>query len=120
VVRGRIDDSDKGRVVLAEEITPLEEALANVRGTTPDHQALTCRIRVRVVEPNAEELLAAVRSICQEHRGHTPLFVHMLLPEQEVVIRAKGLSVEPNATLASKIETLLGQDSVVIEYAGRA
>jgi hypothetical protein len=44
----------------------------------------------------------------------------MLLPEQEVVIRAKHLSVDANATLSAKIETVLGQDSVVIEYAGRA
>ncbi len=118
VVRGRIDDSDKGRVILTEEIKPLEDALANGKGA--DTQALTCRIRVRIVEPNAEGLLASVRSICQEHRGPTPVFVHLLLPEQEVVVRAKGLSVDPSATLSSKIDSLLGQDSVLVEYAGRA
>ena len=119
VVRGRIDDSDKGRVVLAEEIKPLEDALANGKGAE-EQLALTCRIRVRVAESSADDMLASVRRICQEHRGHTPLFVHMLLPDQEVVIRAKNLSVDANATLSAKIETLLGQDSVVIEYAGRA
>ncbi len=30
IVRGRADDSDKGRVVLAEEIKPLEEAMGNL------------------------------------------------------------------------------------------
>ena len=30
IVRGRIDDSDKGRVVLAEEIKPLEDAMGNL------------------------------------------------------------------------------------------
>jgi DNA polymerase III subunit alpha len=118
VVRGRIDDSDKGRVVLAEEIKPLEDALANGKGSE-EQPALTCRIRVRVAESNADDMLASVRSICQEHRGHTPLFVHLLLPEQEVIIRAKSLSVDANATLSAKIESVLGQDSVVIEYAGR-
>src|SRR4029078_292671 len=29
IVKGRADDSDKGRVVLAEEIKPLEDAVAN-------------------------------------------------------------------------------------------
>src|SRR5881397_4298314 len=53
VVRGRIDDSDKGRVVLAEEIRPLEEALAaGVVG--PESTALTCRIRVRVGDESME------------------------------------------------------------------
>src|SRR6059036_68320 len=67
VVRGRIDDSDKGRVVLAEEIRPLEEALAGAG--EPGRSALTCRIRVRVGDQGMGALLTSVRTICQEHRG---------------------------------------------------
>jgi DNA polymerase-3 subunit alpha len=118
VVRGRIDDSDKGRVVLAEEIRPLEEALAGAG--EPEGQALTCRIRVGVGDQSAETLLASVRSICAEHRGRTPLFLHVLLPEQEVVIRVRELSVAADALLTTKVETLLGPGSILVEYAGRA
>ncbi|PYO55545.1 MAG: DNA polymerase III subunit alpha, partial [Candidatus Rokuibacteriota bacterium] len=120
VVRGRIDDSDKGRVVLAEEIRPLEEALAGVGAGEPGRSALTCRIRVRVSDQGMEALLTSVRTICQEHRGRTPLFLHVLLPEQEVVIRVRELSVEPDPALATKLETLLGEGSILVEYAGRA
>jgi DNA polymerase-3 subunit alpha len=118
VVRGRVDDSDKGRVVLAEEIRPLEEALAGAG--EPGRSALTCRIRVRVGDQGMEALLISVRTICQEHRGRTPLFLHVLLPEQEVVIRVRELSVEPDPALATKLETLLGEGSILVEYAGRA
>jgi DNA polymerase III subunit alpha len=120
VVRGRIDDSDKGRVVLAEEIRPLEETLGASTGGGPAAPALTCRLRVRVGEQGMETLLTAVRAICREHPGRTPLFLHVLLPEQEVVIRAKELSVDPDAALSSKVENLLGQGSILVEYAGGA
>ncbi|HXJ77725.1 MAG TPA: DNA polymerase III subunit alpha [Candidatus Methylomirabilis sp.] len=120
LVRGRVDDSDKGRVVLAEEIRPLDEALAAGAAGGSESAALTCRIRVRVNAESMDTLLTSVRAICREHRGRTPLFLHVLLPEQEVVIRAKDLSVDPDSTMATKVETLLGQGSVLVEYAGGA
>src|SRR6059036_195191 len=64
VVRGRIDDSEKGRVVLAEEIRPLEEALAGAMAGEPGGPALTCRIRLRVGDQGMEPLLTSVRTIC--------------------------------------------------------
>ncbi len=120
VVRGRIDDSDKGRVVLAEEIKALEETLGEARHRDNGGQALTCRIRVRADGGGREAALTSVKAICQEHRGRTPLFLHVLLAEQEVVIRVKELSVEPDETMATKVEALLGQGSILVEYAGRA
>ena len=120
VVRGRIDDSDKGRVILAEEIRPLEEMLEAAREKGAESSALACRMRVRVSEQDMETLLATVRAICQEHPGSTPLFLHVLLREQEVVIRAKDVSVEPDAALCSEIERLLGQGSMLVEYGGGA
>jgi len=119
VVRGRIDDSDKGRVVLAEEVTALEEMLAGGRTSENGGHALACRIRVRV-GTSVEAALASVKAICHEHRGRTPLFVHVLLPDQEVVIRAKEVSVEPDPAMAAKVEGVLGQGSILVEYAGRA
>jgi hypothetical protein len=158
LVRGRIDDSDKGRVVLAEEIKPLDEAtIAGVRaaangGTTfgngsdaggnrseagrqgsgegisgggrSEGVAHTCRIRVRpgpadpLVVP--DDTLASVRSICEAHPGPTPVFVHVLLADQEVVVRAKELSVAADPALVAKVESLLGPGSILVEYAGRA
>ena len=140
LVRGRVDDSDKGRVVLAEEVKPLDEAaVAAARATrnggsapagdgnaafadAPPREvaAHTCRIRVRLGPTGTDEILASVRRICESHPGSTPLFVHLLLADQEVVVRAKGLSVSPEPQLVAKVEGLLGAGSILVEYAGRA
>jgi DNA polymerase III subunit alpha len=140
LVRGRIDDSDKGRVVLAEEVQPVDEAvIAGARlptngtataragsdagasdGRRAEDGAHTCRIRVHAGPDGSGETLASVRDICGAHPGPTPVFVHVLLADQEVVVRAKGLSVEPEPELVAKIEGLLGPGSILVEYAGRA
>ncbi|MEX2220637.1 MAG: DNA polymerase III subunit alpha [Candidatus Rokuibacteriota bacterium] len=130
IVRGRADDSDKGRVVLAEEIKPLEEAMGNVghavgnghgNGNGSDATAAhACRIRVSAAAESLAELLASVKAACREHEGRTPLFLHVLLPEQEVVLRVKELAVDPAPDLVTKVEGLLGPGSILVEYAGRA
>ena len=65
-------------------------------------------------------VLHAVRAACDEHRGGTPLFVHVLLAEQEVVLKAAPVAVEPGPELIAKVERLLGPGSIIVEYAGRA
>jgi hypothetical protein len=131
IVKGRADDSDKGRVVLAEEIKPLEEAVANGHATGGvsdagngrgggQDVAHACRIRVSAAAESLPTLLASVKAACYEHEGRTPLFLHVLLPEQEVVLRVKALGVHPAPDLVAKVEGLLGAGSILVEYAGRA
>jgi DNA-directed DNA polymerase III PolC len=132
IVKGRIDETDKGRVVLVEDIKPLEDALRTEGGYRPNdtggnggsgRHAHTCRIRVKGDGGGAgagEALLGAVRAICEAHRGRTPLFLHVLLAEQEVVLKAPTLGVEPVPELVAKVEQLLGPGSIIVEYAGRA
>jgi DNA polymerase-3 subunit alpha len=126
IVRGRADDSDKGRVVLAEEIKPLEDAMGNPApagngtGSGPDASAHACRIRVSAAAESLPDLLASVKAACRQHEGRTPLFLHVLLPEQEVVLRIKELAVDPASDLVTKVEGLLGAGSILVEYAGRA
>jgi len=130
LVKGRIDETDKGRVVLVEDVKPLEDALLTngggrrMNGRAEDgngRHAHACRIRVRAGEPAAESaVLDAVRAICDEHRGSTPLFLHVLLPEQEVVLKASPVAVEAGPDLIAKVERLLGPGSIIVEYAGRA
>jgi DNA polymerase III subunit alpha len=128
IVHGRADDSDKGRVVLAEEIKPLEEAMGNLAPAGNGHgngagdgaAAHACRIRVSAAVEALPDLLASVKAACREHEGHTPLFLHVLLPEQEVVLRVKELAVDPASDLVTKVEGLLGPGSILVEYAGRA
>jgi DNA polymerase III subunit alpha len=130
LVKGRIDETDKGRVVLVEDVKPLEEALLSnggyrVNGRSEDgtaRHAHACRIRVRAGDGGAVEpaTLGAVRAVCDEHRGATPLFLHVLLVEQEVVLKAAPLAVEAGPELIAKVERLLGPGSIIVEYAGRA
>jgi hypothetical protein len=49
-----------------------------------------------------------------------PLFLHLVVETQEVVVRARGLAVDGSPEFVAKAETLLGQGTVTVEYAGRA
>jgi hypothetical protein len=82
--------------------------------------AHACRIRVSAAAESLPALLAGIKTACREHEGRTPLFLHVLLPEQEVVLRVKELGVNPGPDLVSKVEGLLGPGSILVEYAGRA
>jgi DNA-directed DNA polymerase III PolC len=122
LVRGRVDDGDKGRVVLAEDVRLLEQALADY-GSRPKNGGASepnaCRIRVTPGEdPSAA--LAAVRQLCGEHPGRVPVFLHLVLGAQEVVVRTRGLSVDGSKELVADGETLLGPGAISVDYAGRA
>ena len=123
LVRGRVDDGEKGRVVLAEDIRLLEQALAEssgrprTGGAAPEPNA--CRIRVAPGE-DASALLAVVRQLCEAHPGRVPVFLHLLLDAQEVVVRARGLSVDGSQELVAEGETTLGAGAISVDYAGRA
>ena len=64
LVRGRVDDGDKGRVVLAEDVRLLEQALAESAGRprpgTASGEPSACRIRIAPGE-DPSVALAAVR-----------------------------------------------------------
>jgi DNA polymerase-3 subunit alpha len=121
LVRGRIDDSDKGRVVLAEDVRPLEQALSGGAARSPaGGEPNALRIRLR---PGADPVpaMATVKDACRQHPGPVPVFLHLLLPAQEVVIRVdRSLSVDPSPGLLAKLEALLGPAAATIEYAGSA
>jgi DNA polymerase III subunit alpha len=123
LVRGRVDDGDKGRVVLAEDVRLLEQALAESAGRprpgSGPVEPSACRIRVAPGE-DPSVALAAVRRVCGEHPGRVPVFLHLLLDAQEVVVRARGLSVDGSKELVAEGETVLGAGAISVDYAGRA
>jgi DNA polymerase-3 subunit alpha len=123
LVRGRIDDSDKGRVVLAEDVRLLETALGEsaARGGNGGGNGVpgACRLRV-LAGDGIEETLAALRRVCAEHAGSVPLFVHLLLPGTEVVVRARPFAVDASPAFVAKVQALLGDHALVLEHAGRA
>jgi DNA polymerase-3 subunit alpha len=119
LIRGRIDDSDKGRVVLADDVRPLERALANGPALAATGEPTTLRVRIGAVDDH-KALLAAVKQLCAEHPGRVPVFVHLLLPSQEVVVRSRGLAVDPHPELLAKLGALLGPTAATVEHAGSA
>ncbi|PYN09907.1 MAG: DNA polymerase III subunit alpha, partial [Candidatus Rokuibacteriota bacterium] len=117
VVRGRVDDGDKGRVILAEDVRLLEQALGGAaRPRAAGSEPGACRIRV-AANGDPERRLSALRRICEAHPGGVPVFVHVLLTGQEVVIRARGCSVDAAPELVSEVEALLGPAAMTIDYA---
>jgi DNA polymerase-3 subunit alpha len=123
LVRGRVDDGDKGRVVLAEDVRLLEQALAESGGRPRNGGGVSepnaCRIRVTPGEdPSAA--LAVVRQLCGEYPGRVPVFLHLVIGGQEVVVRTRGLSVDGSRELVTEGEGRLGPGSVSVDYAGRA
>ncbi len=123
LLRGRVDDGEKGRVVLADDIHLLQQALADANsrprngGTSGEPNA--CRIRV-TAGADAAPTLAALKQLCAEHPGSVPVFLHVQVAAQEVVVRARGLAVDAGPALCARAEALLGAGAITVEYAGRA
>jgi DNA polymerase-3 subunit alpha len=120
LIRGRLDDSDRGRVVLAEDVRPLAQALDEVtaRGA-PAGEPHALRIRLHPGE-DVTQVMGAVKALCAGYRGLVPVFLHVLLPEQEVVVRARALAVNPSPELLQKLDELLGPAATTVQHAGSA
>ncbi|MBI1846111.1 MAG: DNA polymerase III subunit alpha [Candidatus Rokubacteria bacterium] len=119
LVRGRVDDGDKGRAILAEDVRLLAQALEQraERGGAVEASAL--RIRV-TAGGDPRDAVARLREACGQHPGRVAVFVHVLLPDHEVVVRARGVAVDAGGELLTKLEALLGPGAATIDYAGRA
>ncbi|HSE93749.1 MAG TPA: DNA polymerase III subunit alpha [Methylomirabilota bacterium] len=121
LVRGRVDDSERGRSVLAEDVRLLERVLTDsgARAATTPGEPNAVRIRVAATE-DPRAVLGSVREACAEHPGPVPVFVHVLLPGREVVVRSRALAVDPAPPLLERLAALLGPTATVVEHAGGA
>jgi DNA polymerase-3 subunit alpha len=114
LVRGKVEGGPGSRKILAEELRLLSAALeASVGALAAGPGAATpappraCRIRVPSGLP--ADALARLRDVCQDHRGPLPVYLHLEVDEQDVVVRARSLRVAHGAALAQAVESLLGQ-----------
>ncbi|MGH7332202.1 MAG: DNA polymerase III subunit alpha, partial [Candidatus Rokuibacteriota bacterium] len=117
LIRGRIDDSDKGRVVLAEDVRPLDEVLREP-GPAPAARGIPRACRLRVGGGHSIDALAVLGRLCAEHTGTVPLFVHVLLAEEEVVLRSRAFHVSATPAFVTALESILGTGTVVVDHAG--
>jgi DNA polymerase-3 subunit alpha len=111
VIRGRVDDSDKGRVVLAEEVRALDDVLGEPT-PRPGGEGTPHACRLRIPADVGGDVLSALGRLCAEHGGVVPLFVHMLLAESEVVLRSRAFHVSAAPAFVAAVEAVLGQGAV--------
>lgn len=118
LIRGRVDNGDRGCVVLAEEVRPLDQALGpEPARASADPRAL--RLHVEAGE-DAAALLAALRTLCARYPGPVPVFLHLRLPGYEVVIRSRAVAVDPSPELLEQLAGLLGPAGLAVDRAGHA
>ena len=121
LVRGRIDDSDKGRVVLAEEC-----ACSSSRWPPAAAPRAQRRRALGLPGPGtrgqgAEQTLDALKQLCEEHPGVVPVFVHVLLPDHEVVrARPRRGAWMPSRELVAEGGVAARRRGGGVEHAGRA
>jgi DNA polymerase-3 subunit alpha len=119
LIRGRLDESDKGRVVLAEEVRALEEILREPTRQAPGESAPhACRLRLPAEATSAA--LMVLGRLCAEHAGPVPVFVHVLLAEHEVILKSRTFRVSAAPAFVTAVEAVLGQGAVVVDHAGSA
>jgi DNA polymerase-3 subunit alpha len=115
LIRGRLDESDKGRVVLAEDVRGLDEILAEPPSALSAGAPHACRLRLPAESvPGA---LGTLSRLCEEHAGPVPLFVHVLLLGEEVVLRSRTLRVRAESPFVTAVEAILGPGSVIVDEA---
>ncbi len=107
VVRGRLEKGEESAKILAEEVLPLEAA--------PERLTSAVHIEVNGALHGREDLEALRRLLgASEHRGDTPAFVHILVPQTaDVVIRLpSSLGLRASPDLKAAVRRLIGADVV--------
>ncbi len=110
LVRGKVEGTTTARKLLADDIRPLPAE--QERGEAP---ALPRACRVSVLSASGPDPLAALRAICEAHRGTVPLALRLRVDGAEVDVRSRTLRVRPSAAFVEAVEGLLGPGSVTVE-----
>ncbi len=107
IVRGRLEKGEESVKILAEDVLPLEAA--------PERLTSAVHIEVNAALHGREDLDALRRLLgSSEHRGDTPAFVHILVPQKaDVVIRLpSSLGLRASPDLKAAVRRLIGADVV--------
>jgi DNA polymerase-3 subunit alpha len=102
-VKGKLDWRREKANILAEELITLDEVRKKL--------AATVRIRLDATDVT-EEKVTAIRSICQHHRGRSPVYVAVKTDKGRVYAAAdKELSVNPDLDFCRKMRQLVGEQN---------
>ena len=102
-VKGKLDyRREKPNIIAAELI-----ALDHVR------EKLAAKVKIRLFAKDVtKEKVAAIKSICQRHRGQSPVYVAVRTDKGRVYAAAdRGLSVNPDLEFCRKMRQLVGDEN---------
>jgi len=106
VLEGRVevnDDRSKAKMVV-EKVFGLEEAL------TQTVEKIVFKLSG---EQAAPPRLARLQDLLQHHQGACPAYMHVLLPDCEVVMAMENFPLQPSADLVHEVKALFGGGPVV-------
>jgi DNA polymerase-3 subunit alpha len=102
-VRGKLDFRREQANVLASELIRLEEV----------RRKLGAKVRIRLNASDVtKERVAEIRSICQHHKGKSPLYVAVQTDGGKVNAAAdRALSVNPDLEFCRKMKQVVGEEN---------
>lgn len=102
-VKGKLDFRRERPNILASELIPIEQI----------REKVAAKVRIRLNAPDVtEKKVAEIRSICQHHKGKSPVLV--AIRTEKGMVRAaadKALSVNPDPDFCRKMKQLLGEEN---------
>jgi DNA polymerase-3 subunit alpha len=102
-VHGRLDFRREQPNIIAKELIPLEEI--------KDRVATKVRISLDARDVS-ERKVAEIRTICQHHKGKSPLYVAIRTAKGNIRTSAgNSLSVDPDAEFCRKMKQLIGEQN---------
>ncbi|MFZ0034498.1 MAG: DNA polymerase III subunit alpha [Sedimentisphaerales bacterium] len=102
-VKGKLDYRREKPNIMAVELITLD----NVR------EKLAAKVKIKLnAEDVTKEKVAAIKSICQHHRGQSPVYVAVRTGKGRVYASAdRGLSVNPDLEFCRKMRQLVGEEN---------
>ncbi len=102
-VKGKVDYRREKPNILAVELITLDEVT----------EKLAAKVRIRLdAKDVTKEKIASIKSICQSHRGSSPIYVAVRTTKGRVYATAdRQLSVNPNLDFCRKMRQLVGEDN---------
>jgi len=102
-VKGKLDYRRERPNILAVELITLDEV----------REKLAAKVRIRLdAKEVTKEKVAMIKSICQRHKGRSPVYVAVRTDKGKVYATAgRELSVNPDVDFCRKMKQLLGEEN---------
>jgi DNA polymerase-3 subunit alpha len=100
-IKGKADYRRETPNIIAEEVIPLEDV----------REKLAAKVRIRLNSKDVtKEKVAMIKSICEHHKGRSPIYVAVKTEKGKVYASAgRELNVNPNLEFCRKMKQLVGE-----------